>query len=44
MIYTIQFKVRVDDKYAPYQRDEIADMMEVLEGVLEWDIIEEKEE
>lgn len=43
MIYTVQFKVEVDDIFAPHQRDEVADMMEVLKGVLEWDIIDEQE-
>lgn len=43
MIYTVQFKVEVSDEYAPYQRDEVADMMQILEGVIEWDIIDEQE-
>lgn len=43
MIYTVQFKVDVNDEYAPYQRDEVADMMQNLEGVIEWDIIDEQE-
>lgn len=42
MIYTVQFKVEVDDIFAPHQRDEVADMMEVLKGILEWDIIDEQ--
>lgn len=44
MIYTVQFKVDIDDRFAPYQRDEVADMMQNLEGILEWDIIDEQEE
>ena len=44
MIYTVQFKVEVNDGYAPYQRDEVADMMQNLEGILEWNIIDEQED
>lgn len=43
MIYIVQFKVEVNDEYAPYQRDEVADMMQNLEGILDWDIIDEQE-
>lgn len=43
MIYTVQFKVEVSDEYAPHQRDEIADMMQILEGILEWNIVDEQE-
>lgn len=42
MIFTVQFKVEVNDEYAPYQRDKVADMMQNLEGIIEWDIIDEQ--
>lgn len=48
MIFTVQFSIRVDNEYAPYQEDEVYDLMDEIslnKGFLGWQMMKvEKEE